>query len=374
MSGNAQLSDRIKEEIMGRINEKTAKSKFKEGTLEEAKEKISPWFSHTDKEFEGNEAFQWVWLSSLVPNWKEGKDYEDVRVRLFMRSYFAEAAQARIPEIDPVYRPNLKSLCELAYSIDHTVSPVMLEGMPSVGKSSLQNYFNAITNRPMFRFNYNGTMDSASLLGTQSAKAGSTQWHDGLIAEAIQVPYAVLLNDEWSCCPPEVVMAMQYLLERNGKLLLPDKPGSAADKFITPAVGVRIVFADNTKGNGDATGKFVGTQPQNSATLDRIGSFIHVDFLPKNDEIDMLQHVFPDLTKRLASAMVGVAGLCRTAYAQGNLPIIMSARVLFSWAEHALNLKDYKKALEIAYVNRFDSESERQAVLGFVQTVFGKGE
>lgn len=367
-----QLSDKIKAEILSRVKEKESKGKFKDGTLEEAKEKVSPWFDHAEPTYQDTEEYTWVLLSSLIPSWQNRKDIQDVKVRLFMRSAFTEDAQARIPDVNPVYRPNLKSISEFAYAIDHSDVPLMLEGLASVGKSSLAQYFSAITNRPFFRFNYNGTMDAASLLGTQSASAGSTHWHDGFITEAIQVPWAILLNDEWSLCPPEVVMALQYLLERDGKLLLPDKPGNANDKFVVPARGVRIAFADNTKGNGDTSGKYVGTQPQNSATLDRIGSFIHVDFLPKNDEIEMLQSVFPDLTKRLASAMVGVAGLCRTAYAQGNISIIMSARVLFSWAEHALNLKDYNKALQIAFLNRFDSEAERQAIEGFVQTVFGK--
>ena len=366
----ASSTDKIREEILSRMKEKE-KGKFKEATLEEAKEKLAPpWFTHTLKEPEGDE---WVLLSTLIPNWQERKGIKDVKVRVFKREDYSPEALARIPDINPAYRPNLKAISELAYAVDHTETPVLMTGPASVGKTSLAEYFAAITNRPFFRFNYNGTMDASSLLGTQSAKSGSTQWHDGLIAEAIQTKNAIVHNDEWTFCPPEVVISMQYLLERNGKLLLPDKPGTAEEKFIKPAPGVRLLFADNTKGNGDTTGKYVGTQPQNSATLDRIGTFIQVDFLPKNDEIDMLLAVYPALTKRLATAMVGVAGLCRTACNQGNLSIPLSARVLFSWVEHSLNLMDYQEGLNVAYLNRFDNESERQAVLGFMQTVFAGG-
>jgi len=136
---------------------------------------------------------------------------------------------------------------------------------------------------------------------------------------------------------------------------------------------MRMVFADNTRGNGDTTGRFVGTQPQNSATIDRIGTFIEVNFLSENDEIAMLKGMYPQATDRLLKSYVQVANLSRNAYTQGNVSTIMSLRVLSSWIQHSLNLKDIEKALDIAFLNRFDSESERQVIKGFLTVTMGKG-
>jgi cobaltochelatase CobS len=183
----------------------------------------------------------------------------------------------------------------------------------------------------------------------------------------------VLLHDEWTFAPAEVIAAMQYLLERNGKLILADKPGTVADKTVYPAQGMRMVFADNTRGNGDTTGRFVGTQPQNSATIDRIGTFIEVNFLSENDEIAMLKGMYPQATDRLLKSYVQVANLSRNAYTQGNVSTIMSLRVLSSWIQHSLNLKDIEKALDIAFLNRFDSEAERQVIKGFLTVTMGRG-
>ena len=361
------MADKIKEEIKARV---AAKNNAMKSALETAGavEAVNPWFVDMP---EAAPVGTVVMLSTLVPNWKKGKGYEDVAVHVFKREDYAEDVRVHIPELDPNYRPNLKSLCELAYAVEHTDTNILLTGLPSVGKSSLVKFLGAITCRPLYRFNYNGTMDSSSILGSMSASAGSTTWHDGFLTEGIQVENAILLHDEWTLAPPEVMMCQQNLLERGGYLILPDKPGSAEDKIVRPAKNVKHIFADNTRGNGDVTGKFVGTQPQNTATLDRIGSFIQVDFLSRSDEIDMLKAAYPLATDRFLSAVCQVAGLARASYQKGDISVVMSARVLFSWVQHSLNLKNYEKGLEIAYLNRFDNPSEVEAIKAIMDTAFG---
>jgi cobaltochelatase CobS len=309
-------------------------------------------------------------LSNLLPaGIFDASKHKDLLVTVGDTSRYTESQAARIPDINPVYRPNMQTLFLLAYAIESGRGPSMLTGLPSVGKSSLVEFYCAITKRPFYRFNYNGTMDASSLLGTQSASGGSTHWHDGMITEAIQCPDAVLLHDEWTFAPAEVVAALQYLLEVNGKLILADKPGTVADKTIRPAENVRMVFADNTKGQGDVTGKFIGTQPQNTATLDRIGTFIEVKFMAEADEIAMVMHNFPSATKRMVQSIVKTANMCRQAYEQGNLGTIVSQRVVASWTQHAINLSDLHLGLELAFLNRLDSETEKQTVLGFLKLV-----
>ena len=368
-AASMSTSDRIKAELKARVKARREGEPVPvEPTTPGATALVDPWFKEETGTFcdEGM-----ILLSKLVPNWKSTKGVSDLKVRLFNLSDYTEEQQAHIPEIDPFYRPNLKALTQLAYAVEHTDMPILLTGMASVGKTSLMKYFSAITNRPFYRINFNGSMDSSSILGTNSASAGTVTWHDGFLTEAIQIPNAIVGLDEWTVCPPEIIMALQAVLERNGKLMLPDKPGNVEDKIIRPAEGVRFVLADNTRGNGDTTGKFVGTQPQNTATLDRIGTFIQVDFLNHNDEVDMLMASFPEATKKLVDSMVKVANLCRTSYAQGNLSTQLSSRVLYSWLNHSMNLRDYRQAIEIAYVNRFDSDAEKQAVWQFVDQVFG---
>lgn len=368
--GSVSAADKIMADVKAKVQANKAKVSGEDfGALnaDGAASPIEPLFTHTTSVTSGK-----VPLSSLVPSWDKRRKIPDVRVSVCDISLFDESQKARIPKVNPHYMPNQEALSQLAYAIENTTMPSLLTGKPSVGKSSLVEYYCAITGRPFYRFNYNGTMDASSLLGTQSASSGSTHWHDGLITEAIKCPHAILLHDEWTFAPAEVIAAMQYLLEVNGKLVLADKPGTVEDKIVYPATNVRMVFADNTRGNGDVTGKFVGTQPQNSATIDRIGTFIEVKFLSENDEVKMLKAMYPDATERLVTSCVKVANLCRKAFDDGQLTTVMSLRVLCSWIQHSLNLRDIDKGLELAFLNRFDSEGERIAVKEFVTITMGK--
>lgn len=362
-------AERIAAEVRAKVQ--ANKAKFSDHTGGAAKESgdkpFVPLFSHEDATVAGK-----VTLSSLVPSWDTRRNIPDVLVKVCDTSLLTEEQKARIPTVNPHYMPNQEALSALAYSIEDTHTPTLLTGKPSVGKSSLVEYFCAITHRPFYRFNYNGTMDASSLLGTQSASGGSTHWHDGLITEAVKCQDAILLHDEWTFAPAEVIAALQYLLEVNGKLILADKPGAVEDKIVYPALGVRMVFADNTRGTGDVTGRYVGTQPQNSATIDRIGTFIEVDFLSENDEVMMLKGMYPQATDRLIVSCVKVASLCRKAFDEGQLTTVMSLRVLCSWIQHSLNMRDIDKGLELAFINRFDNDGERKAVREFVTVVLGK--
>lgn len=366
VSAAEKIAAEVKAKIMANKGRVAGVDSSTEATPADAP-KTDPLFTHTTEPTAGKAK-----LSSLVPSWDKRRKVPDVWVTLGDPSTYTEAQRARIPTVNPHYMPNLDALSAMAYAIEDTNTPTMLTGKPSVGKSSLVEYFCAVTGRPFYRFNYNGTMDSSSLLGTQSATGGSTHWHDGLITEAIQCPDAVLLHDEPTFAPAEVIAALQYLLEVNGKLILADKPGAVEDKLIYPAQGVRHVFADNTRGNGDVTGKYVGTQPQNSATIDRIGTFIEVKFLSEQDEAKMLKGMYPQATDRLINSCVKVANLCRKGFDDGQISTVMSLRVLCSWIQHALNLQDIDKALELAFLNRFDNEGERQAIKEFVTVTIGR--
>ena len=335
----------------------------------EPEPKEDPLFLEEGDKVEHSEGY--VSLSSLVPTWgRASEPVSDLMVRVHDVSEHSESSRVHVPSMDPCYRPPIATLRMLAYAIEKTNAPVFLSGPAGVGKSSLPRHYCALTGRPFYRFNFNGSMDTSSLLGTTTASAGSTTYEEGFLPEAIRVPNAVILLDEISLAAPEVFMCLQYLLEPGGKLLLPDKPGSAADKFVTPAEGVAFLCADNTRGNGDVTGKYVGTQPQNLATMDRMGTHLVLDYLFPDEERDMLQAIFPKATGKLVSRMVQVANLTRTAYRQGGVSIPMSARVLQYWVRHSLNLRNVKQALEISFLNRLDSQSEVQAVLEMMESVF----
>lgn len=312
-----------------------------------------------------------VRLSSLVgPLWEAGTSLDPL-VTVYSR--FGLESEAMIPTVDPNYRPNCEALALFAHAIENTDTAVWLAGVHSAGKTTLGKYFAALTNRPFCRINFNASMSDDDLLGTVTLPGdGSTQWRDGLIPQYMGMQNAIIFLDEPTAAGAETQMALQRVLEKGGELLLNAKPGRIDEKTIRPAPGVRWAMADNTLGQGDPTGRYIGTSPQNVAWLDRPGTFIKVTWLKPSRESEMLRAYQPQVTALLTDKIVRVATLIREACEQGTLSTTMSMRNTQAWCAHCVGLRgDIKQAFMLSYVNRLDDAAEIDAVLEIYRNIFG---
>ena len=329
--------------------------------------KPTSYFEESNSETEGK-----VLLSSLIPSWNKGEF--DLWVTVHDIKQYSDEQRAQIPKVDPMYLPNCKSAALLAYAIEYDDAPVFLHGAPSVGKTSLVNYICALLNRPFYKLNFFAHITPEHLVGCDKLRheSGATvsQWQDGVVPVAMRTPNAVMLLDEPTAGSAECQMVLQAALERGGRLFLADADGSIADRTVYAAPGMRWVMCDNTLGQGDPTGKFVGTSPQNSAWLDRVGTFVHVDWIDRTLEAQMLKKYAPDCTIDLCASIVSVASLLRDAYRKDELSTVCSMRVTQAWARHAARLRDPRFAFELAFVNRLDDPNEQSAVLETFRSVF----
>jgi MoxR-like ATPase len=312
-----------------------------------------------------------VRLSALVPSWDYARGTMDPWVTVFDLSIYTEDERAMIPTVLAGYRPNQESLAQLAYSVENTDVPVWMSGDASVGKTSLAHYLAAITVRPFARLNFNGQIASEDFIGKQSYTGGELTWHDGIIPKMMRMKHGIMLLDEPTAAPAESQMNLQAVLERYGRLFLSGKPCDAADAYVSPAEDFHFLLADNTVGMGDSTGRFIGTQPQNSAWLDRMGTFIMVDWLSAKDEAAMLTGLYPVISNTLAEKIVSVANLLRAGMKQGQISVSMSMRVTQAWCMHAVNLRDVKQGFVLAFLNRLDNAAEREAAKEVYRNIFG---
>jgi len=314
-------------------------------------------------------------LSELCGRTKEDWPEEfDILVSSFKDYEYTDEEKKLIPIQMSTYHHNPELMFRLACAVENIYQPkVMLTGLPSTGKSTGAEQFAAITSRPFIRFGFNGATDVDEMLGVTHIDVSKGDFfEEGLIPRAYQMNNMVMLLDEPWSAPPEIMMCMQRPLEDDGCMMLANNNSKTVEgKFVHPGDNLVIMFADNTKGMGDMSGKFVGTQPQNTSTLDRVQTFIHVDFMSAATEVAALEKLYPEAETLLLESMVEVARLSREAYSQETLSIILSFRVLKSWVQHALALRNFKKSLMMAFINRLDDPSEREMVLGFVNTVFG---
>jgi len=248
---------------------------------------------------------------------------------------------------------------------------VLCYGPTGAGKSSLIEQLCAYTGRPFVRINCTGDMDSSMIFGQLTAKDGSTIWVDGAVTDAVKYG-AVFAWDEWDVTPPEISMGLQWLLEDDGKLFLKEMPGSTKDKQIIPHEHFRLVAIGNTQGQGDDTGSHAGTNVQNSATLDRFGTAVYVDYLPSLVEEKMILNRFgSQITGKVAKELVKLANLIRQGYQAGQFNLTISPRSLFSICRKVCFGSTLKKAYEVVYLNKLNDTQRKVATELFIK-IYGK--
>jgi cobaltochelatase CobS len=294
---------------------------------------------------------------------------KDFAVTTFLPSDWDERIVSFIPEINTSYviDEDLASSILQAWELNEKV---LCYGPTGAGKSSLIEQLCARTFRPFVRVNCTGDMDSSMIFGQLTAKDGSTIWVDGAVTEAVKYG-AVFAWDEWDVTPPEISMGLQWLLEDEGKLFLKEMPGSTKDKQIVPHKDFRIVAIGNTQGQGDDTGAHAGTNVQNSATLDRFGTAVFVDYLAPSIEEQMIYNKFPTtITKGAAKELVKLANLIRQGYKANQLSLTVSPRSLFGMCRKVSVGNSLRKAFTLVYLNKLN-DTQRKVANELFTRVYG---
>jgi cobaltochelatase CobS len=299
-------------------------------------------------------------------------DKEDFGVTMFNETTWDERIASFVPSINPAYVID-KDLAANVLRAWELNERVLCYGPTGAGKSSLIEQLCARTGRPFVRVNCTGDMDTSMIFGQLTAKSGSTIWVDGAVTEAVRYG-AVFAWDEWDVTPPEISMGLQWLLEDDGKLFLKEMPGSTKDKQIVPHEHFRIVAIGNTQGQGDETGAHAGTNVQNSATLDRFGTAIYVDYLDASIEETMLTNRYPDtITKKTAKELVKLANLIRQGYKASQFNLTMSPRSLFSICNKVSFGMTLRTAFNLVYLNKLN-DTQRKVADELFTKIYGNKE
>jgi MoxR-like ATPase len=186
---------------------------------------------------------------------------------------------------------------------------IWLAGPKGTGKTTLAQQYAARTGRPFTRINFFRHSSSEDYLGAGALSEGSTTWEPGDFLRAYTTPGALILLDELSTAHPGVLSHLNGLLEPGARVSLGGRVWSRAP-------GVMIVAADNTNGSGDVTGRYAGTQSANSATVDRFGLMLRVDYLDPATESRALANATgctPQIADHVIAAFTAIRAKVDTA-------------------------------------------------------------
>jgi cobaltochelatase CobS len=277
-----------------------------------------------------------------------------------------------VPEIDPVYRfnPDVTLAILAGFVRDRRV---MVQGLHGTGKSTHIEQVAARLNWPCVRVNLDGHISRLDLVGKDAVvlREGQqvTEFQEGIVPWALQRPVA-LVFDEYDAGRPDVMFVIQRILERDGKFTLMDQ-----NKVISPHPFFRLFATANTVGLGNLSGLYHGAQRLNHAQIDRWNIVASLNYLPRDEEIAIVQARVPSLAdsagRELVSAMVSVADLTRKGFAAGDISTLMSPRTVITWAENLEIFRDPALAFRLSFVNKCD-DAEKRIVAEYFQRCFDR--
>lgn len=277
-----------------------------------------------------------------------------------------------VPEVDPVYRfnPDVTLAILAGFVRDRRV---MVQGLHGTGKSTHIEQVAARLNWPCVRINLDGHISRLDLVGKDAVvlRDGQqvTEFQEGIVPWALQRPVA-LVFDEYDAGRPDVMFVIQRILERDGKFTLMDQ-----NKVISPHPCFRLFATANTVGLGNLNGLYHGAQRLNHAQIDRWNIVASLNYLPRNEEIAIVQARVPSLADdaggELVGAMVSVAELTRKGFAAGDISTLMSPRTVITWAENVEIFRDPALAFRLSFVNKCD-DAEKRIVAEYFQRCFDR--
>lgn len=187
-----------------------------------------------------------------------------------------------VPPVDDTYVAT--SLAETLETVlgSKMFYPVLLTGHTGIGKTFEPMQICARVKREIVRVNISSESDEDSLMGGLRLEDGSTYFNKGPVIEAMERG-AILLLDELDLGNPMRIMCLQSVLEGQGYLI--KKTG----EYVRPKDGFNVIATGNTKGAGDETGLYVGTQILNEAFLDRFPIVIDVPYPDRAAEISRIE-------------------------------------------------------------------------------------
>ncbi len=277
-----------------------------------------------------------------------------------------------VPDVDDAYCFDRDTTMAILVAFAHN-RRLLIQGHHGTGKSSHIEQVAARLNWPTVRVNLDSQITRIDLIGKDAIVLRDgrqvTEFREGILPWSLQRPMA-LVFDEYDAGRPDVMFAIQRVLEHDGRLTLLD-----GNRVIRPHPAFRLFSTANTIGLGDATGLYHGTQPLNQGQLDRWNLVATLDYLPPPDEIRIVLAKVPgfdtEAGRKTVAAMVAVANLTRAGFVAADLATVMSPRTVITWAENAQLFADVRMAFRMTYLNRCD-ELERSIVAEYFQRCFNQ--
>ncbi|KAG5360561.1 Midasin [Yarrowia sp. B02] len=244
--------------------------------------------------------------------------------------------------------------------------PILLEGSPGVGKTSLITSIAQLLGKPLTRINLSEQTDLIDLFGSdapaEDSEAGTFVWRDAPFLRAMQAGEWVLL-DEMNLASQSVLEGLNACLDHRGQTYIPE-----LDKFFTCAPGFTVFAAQNPQHQGG------GRKGLPKSFLNRF-TVVYVDALDKEDLFQIAQYLYPKVED--SSRMISFISQLDQAVQSGKFgakgaPWEFNMRDTMRWMSLVGASDDPGSFLNLIAGDRFRTLQDREELEKLYQSVFEK--
>ncbi|PHZ13684.1 midasin [Rhizopus microsporus ATCC 52813] len=247
--------------------------------------------------------------------------------------------------------------------------PILLEGSPGVGKTSLISALAAASGHNLVRINLSEQTDLMDLFGSdlpvEGGNSGEFAWRDAPFLQAMKAGDWVLL-DELNLASQSVLEGLNSCLDHRGAVYIPE-----LDREFFCDKEFRVFGAQNPLQQGG------GRKGLPKSFINRFTQ-VYVEQLSPEDLLFICSHLFPEFEPHMLAKMIEFNNrmyeetMIRCTFGRKGSPWEFNLRDVFRWLElmRQNHTSDPAEYLDIIYMQRMRSADDRIKVIQLFETAF----
>ncbi|XP_043927744.1 midasin [Protopterus annectens] len=253
--------------------------------------------------------------------------------------------------------------------------PILLEGSPGVGKTSLVTALAKASGNNLVRINLSEQTDVTDLFGAdlpvEGGKGGEFAWHDGPLLAALKSGHWIML-DELNLASQSVLEGLNACFDHRAEVYIPELGRS----FQVQSERTKIFGCQNPFRQGG------GRNGLPKSFLNRFTQ-VYVDQLSVTDMVFICDTIFPAIGKSTVAKMVQFSSkidqqvMVEKKWGHRGSPWEFNLRDLFRWcslmlADQSPGCYSPDQHVSLIYAERMRTEGDRCHLLSTYKEVFGE--